>query len=159
MRLRTGGEGCFVFSCGFCVVETLVEKKNTECIGTPAKASRETGMARLARLLRAVKTTSHHQGNIQQRCMRRDMLPASRRWKILVPRWTPVFPSTRWNCYATVSAGVDVAPPVNPPIKIRLRQYQQECIQAVLDHIEKGHKRMGISLATGSGKTVCFAVC
>lgn len=37
---------------------------------------------------------------------------------------------------------------------IRLRGYQDECIQSVLSHLEKGHKRLGISLATGSGKTV-----
>lgn len=37
---------------------------------------------------------------------------------------------------------------------IRLRQYQEECIQSVLTYLEKGHKRLGISLATGSGKTV-----
>ncbi|PQE29107.1 DEAD DEAH box helicase protein [Rutstroemia sp. NJR-2017a BBW] len=39
---------------------------------------------------------------------------------------------------------------------IVLRAYQEECIQAVLSHIELGHKRMGVSLATGSGKTVIF---
>lgn len=45
-------------------------------------------------------------------------------------------------------------PAVNPPAGIRLRQYQEECIQSVLTYLEKGHKRLGISLATGSGKTV-----
>lgn len=44
----------------------------------------------------------------------------------------------------------------SPPIKIRLRQYQEESIQAVLSHLDKGHRRLGISLATGSGKTVCI---
>ncbi|KAL2395187.1 hypothetical protein ABEF93_001624 [Exophiala dermatitidis] len=39
---------------------------------------------------------------------------------------------------------------------IRLREYQEECIQSVLSYLEKGHKRLGISLATGSGKTVIF---
>ncbi|MCJ1466471.1 hypothetical protein MMC07_005090 [Pseudocyphellaria aurata] len=39
---------------------------------------------------------------------------------------------------------------------IRLRGYQDECIRSVLSHLEKGHKRLGISLATGSGKTVIF---
>ena len=39
------------------------------------------------------------------------------------------------------------------PIKIRLRNYQEECIQAVLTHLNDGHKRLGVSLATGSGKT------
>ncbi|KAM7185033.1 P-loop containing nucleoside triphosphate hydrolase protein [Rhypophila sp. PSN 637] len=39
---------------------------------------------------------------------------------------------------------------------VRLRDYQEECIQSVLSGIENGHKRLGISLATGSGKTVVF---
>ncbi|KAL8711984.1 MAG: hypothetical protein Q9220_003680 [cf. Caloplaca sp. 1 TL-2023] len=39
---------------------------------------------------------------------------------------------------------------------VRLRDYQEECIQSVLSYLEKGHKRLGISLATGSGKTVIF---
>ena len=40
--------------------------------------------------------------------------------------------------------------------KIRLRAYQEECIQSVLSYLKNGHKRLGISLATGSGKTVIF---
>ena len=40
------------------------------------------------------------------------------------------------------------------PLQITLREYQEECIQSVLSYIEKGHKRLGVSLATGSGKTV-----
>ena len=39
---------------------------------------------------------------------------------------------------------------------IRLRGYQEECIQSVLSYLAKGHRRLGISLATGSGKTVGF---
>ncbi|EDN07322.1 conserved hypothetical protein [Histoplasma mississippiense (nom. inval.)] len=35
-----------------------------------------------------------------------------------------------------------------------LRSYQEECIQSVLSYLEKGHKRLGVSLATGSGKTL-----
>ena len=41
-----------------------------------------------------------------------------------------------------------------PPIQ--LRDYQEECIQSVLSHLAKGDKRLGVSLATGSGKTVIF---
>jgi len=41
-----------------------------------------------------------------------------------------------------------------PTPAIRLRQYQEECIQSVLSYLDHGQKRLGISLATGSGKTV-----
>ncbi|KAK1456833.1 hypothetical protein CMEL01_16190 [Colletotrichum melonis] len=40
--------------------------------------------------------------------------------------------------------------------RIQLRDYQEECIQSVLQSLKDGHKRLGISLATGSGKTVIF---
>ncbi|KAI1267184.1 P-loop containing nucleoside triphosphate hydrolase protein [Xylariaceae sp. FL1019] len=39
---------------------------------------------------------------------------------------------------------------------MRLREYQEECIQSVLSSLKQGHKRLGISLATGAGKTVVF---
>ena len=52
---------------------------------------------------------------------------------------------------ATISAINKI---VSNPTEIRLRDYQEECIQSVLLHLEKGHKRLGVSLATGSGKTV-----
>ncbi|KAK4908932.1 putative ATP-dependent helicase IRC3 [Elasticomyces elasticus] len=38
-----------------------------------------------------------------------------------------------------------------------LRPYQEDAIQAVLDHLERGEKRLGISLTTGGGKTVVFS--
>ncbi|GAB1318840.1 Putative ATP-dependent helicase IRC3 [Madurella fahalii] len=40
--------------------------------------------------------------------------------------------------------------------RLQLRGYQEECIQSVLASLDRGHKRVGISLATGSGKTVIF---
>jgi len=51
-----------------------------------------------------------------------------------------------------VAEAVLVPPPTTKAII--LRDYQQECIDAVLDHVKQGHKRLAISLATGSGKTV-----
>ncbi|RPB05310.1 P-loop containing nucleoside triphosphate hydrolase protein [Choiromyces venosus 120613-1] len=39
---------------------------------------------------------------------------------------------------------------------IKLRGYQEECIQAILKGVDEGERRMAISLATGGGKTVVF---
>lgn len=38
--------------------------------------------------------------------------------------------------------------------KVELRPYQKSSIDAVLDYVARGEKRLGLSLATGSGKTV-----
>jgi primosomal protein N' len=37
-----------------------------------------------------------------------------------------------------------------------LRPYQEECVEACLKAVEEGKRRLGISLATGAGKTVIF---
>ncbi|KAI1180721.1 P-loop containing nucleoside triphosphate hydrolase protein [Nemania sp. FL0916] len=47
-------------------------------------------------------------------------------------------------------------PQAQPHQPVRLREYQEECIQSVLTSLQQGHKRVGISLATGAGKTVVF---
>ena len=46
------------------------------------------------------------------------------------------------------------APSPLMPSKTQLRDYQEECIQSVISHLSQGHRRLGVSLATGSGKTV-----
>lgn len=40
------------------------------------------------------------------------------------------------------------------PPKVELRPYQKASIDAVLEYIARGERRLGLSLATGSGKTV-----
>lgn len=39
---------------------------------------------------------------------------------------------------------------------VQLRDYQRECIESVVSAFKNGHKRVGISLATGGGKTVSW---
>ncbi|KAG2414632.1 hypothetical protein HFD88_003823 [Aspergillus terreus] len=67
--------------------------------------------------------------------------------------WRPTFYQLQ-NRLNTTLASIPTHTPTSPPIV--LRDYQEECIQAVLDHIAQGHQRLGISLATGAGKTVIF---
>lgn len=57
-------------------------------------------------------------------------------------------PTTVLARYASTKAEDSISP------KIQLRDYQEESIQSVIDNLEKGHNRLGLSLATGSGKTV-----
>ncbi|KIW24988.1 uncharacterized protein PV07_10664 [Cladophialophora immunda] len=58
--------------------------------------------------------------------------------------------------YRSLATVVGRTPPVVRDEVIQLRTYQEECIQSVLSYLGKGHRRLGISLATGSGKTVIF---
>ncbi|KAF2127669.1 P-loop containing nucleoside triphosphate hydrolase protein [Dothidotthia symphoricarpi CBS 119687] len=57
---------------------------------------------------------------------------------------------------AVIQQAPPLPPPTAAPLKITLREYQEDCIQAVLSYIDAGHKRLGVSLATGAGKTVIF---
>ena len=79
---------------------------------------------------------------------------------LVVSRWaqrtTKIFgalarPCLRRRALATVVEGT---PLVVREEVVRLRQYQEECIQSVVSYLDNGEKRLGISLATGSGKTV-----
>ncbi|KAL6860152.1 putative ATP-dependent helicase IRC3 [Amphichorda felina] len=60
-------------------------------------------------------------------------------------------------CYATIDPNNTAIADANTnTAKLTLRNYQLECIKSVLSALKRGHKRVGISLATGSGKTVIF---
>lgn len=70
----------------------------------------------------------------------------------LRPQWSQLpYRLTRFSStLPTVKTGLV------PPTGITLRDYQEESIQAVLNYLDRGHRRLGISLATGAGKTVSF---
>lgn len=101
--------------------------------------------------------------NLSQNVMRRMALFLRRQSRNLLWSWThhtpwqhspfsrlpqKSLPTTVLARYASTEAE-DIIPP-----KIQLRDYQEESIQSVLENLEKGHNRLGLSLATGSGKTV-----
>ena len=64
----------------------------------------------------------------------------------------------RWNAsYATASVSAETPTLQSQSPKLQLRDYQEECIRAVIHNLDLGRRRLGISLATGSGKTVIFS--
>lgn len=65
------------------------------------------------------------------------------------------FPFTR-QCARTLST-LPSPTITNGTPNIRLRPYQEESITSVLTSLAKGARRLGLSLATGSGKTVIFS--
>lgn len=50
------------------------------------------------------------------------------------------------------TAAANAPPSPKPPL--RLRPYQEECIESVLTAFAQGRRQVGVSLATGAGKTV-----
>ncbi|KAI9736088.1 MAG: hypothetical protein M1818_006264 [Claussenomyces sp. TS43310] len=86
------------------------------------------------------------------------MPPASRGpWMLFLRARRPVLPHVQHYPPAGRQAHGNAASSTLSSIpSIRLRDYQEECIQAVLSHLKQGHKRLGVSLATGAGKTVIF---
>ncbi|KAJ5665415.1 ATP-dependent helicase IRC3 [Penicillium maclennaniae] len=75
-----------------------------------------------------------------------------------------VYSQIRATGYFTVAeevskdlSGIESArssPPSSPGSSIVLRDYQEECIQSVLKYLDEGERRLGVSLATGAGKTL-----
>lgn len=63
-------------------------------------------------------------------------------------------PTVGLRSYRKKAVAQQQQPPVKPE-EVTLRKYQLECIQAVVNSFKQGHKRVGVSLATGGGKTVC----
>ncbi|PSN71486.1 P-loop containing nucleoside triphosphate hydrolase protein [Corynespora cassiicola Philippines] len=81
------------------------------------------------------------------------------RYALRLPRravLAPVCAHARFVSSAVKKAEPSSPLPTSSPLQITLREYQEECIQSVLAYLAKGHKRLGVSLATGSGKTVIF---
>jgi hypothetical protein len=115
------------------------------------------GSAKITRLFRHDRLHSNHNFDRDEANAPYTMPPASRGWLNLFQglRLPPISPNLRR--FATAPFRIQA---INkPPLKIQLRKYQEECIQAVLAHLKKGHKRLGVSLATGAGKTVsCFLI-
>ncbi|CAG8317801.1 unnamed protein product [Penicillium nalgiovense] len=77
------------------------------------------------------------------RCVSRLRLP--RRYLVK----SPLLPKSL--CHVRFNSTQSPVPP-----SIVLRDYQEESIQSVLKYLGEGHRRLGISLATGAGKTVIF---
>ncbi|KAI6244996.1 putative mitochondrial ATP-dependent helicase irc3 [Erysiphe necator] len=73
------------------------------------------------------------------------MSRALQRWTIKLLLGPTLFAS-EWKFFSTQVT--------REPFK--LREYQEDCVQSVLSNISEGQKRLGISLATGAGKTVVF---
>ena len=75
-------------------------------------------------------------------------------------RWLQLQPQRYWRFNSTLATPTSTSTPAPAPADpvdnpgIVLRDYQEECIQSVLKYLGEGHKRLGISLATGAGKTV-----
>ena len=86
------------------------------------------------------------------------MRRVTRGWTSLFQRYNYGTTTQFSRQFTTASTDLPTIVDPSPPVKIRLRQYQEECIQAVLSHLEQGHKRLGVSLATGSGKTVSGSI-
>ncbi|KAF7592219.1 hypothetical protein BBP40_000490 [Aspergillus hancockii] len=89
-------------------------------------------------------------------CIRRNLgcIPISRYFlRPQKPYWRPSALDRRVRFNSTVPT-VALAARASPAIV--LRDYQEECIKSVLNHLDQGHKRLGVSLATGAGKTVIF---
>ncbi|BFZ59414.1 Putative ATP-dependent helicase IRC3 [Saitoella coloradoensis] len=51
---------------------------------------------------------------------------------------------------------IDLHDDTPKPNTITLRPYQEECINVIVSNLQDGRRRVGVSLATGSGKTVIF---
>ncbi|KAI1323001.1 P-loop containing nucleoside triphosphate hydrolase protein [Xylariaceae sp. FL0255] len=77
----------------------------------------------------------------------------------LSPRWpTGARPWRGFTAFKAHSPSIvaNIGSRAHSSQPVRLREYQEECIQSVLSSLKQGHKRLGISLATGAGKTVIF---
>lgn len=83
-------------------------------------------------------------------CCRR-LVQTKRTCRSLLGTWTTIRP------HATIvhqANGVSDGRSSKGDRDVVLRPYQEECVQAVLQAFAQGRTQVGVSLATGSGKTV-----
>lgn len=58
----------------------------------------------------------------------------------------------RYNISTSVAAQDEIS--AKPQAGFFLRAYQEECVEAILTAFREGRRQVGVSLATGAGKTV-----
>lgn len=105
-----------------------------------------------SRRLLSLSLTFPHGSWMEFSRLRLGLLPLSRTF-LRLSRPSPIYPLWRQLRYTSTTPNQLLEDPIAPP-PVVLRDYQEECIQSILRYLDEGHKRLGVSLATGSGKTV-----
>lgn len=107
-----------------------------------------------SRRLLSLSLTFPHGSWMEFSRLRLGLLPLSRSLlRLSRSRPSPIYSLRRQLRYTSTAPSPLLEDPIAPP-PVVLRDYQEECIQSILRYLDEGHKRLGVSLATGSGKTV-----